>query len=614
MKKDSIINYYHNISIKTKLIIAVLVLILYPLVILGFMGYLKYAQVIKSKSIDYANKDVEYLTKVLADRAKSIEEFSLEIIRDEKIVETNNSLIKRINNKEDTWEEQRDFQKYLRTVLNSRPEIDTVLFRFSQKKELTCFERKDYSDLTNKFEIADKAYEQTKNSKGQPVWYFFERSNDGLFIYMARMVYDRYSQKEIGVFVFRVDGTSYFLKTVNEYYKDYLEQIVQNISILNKDNLELYSTNAYGIDYQKALFEIIGTELPDAQKRVQLQAGQAYMIYKKVNVLGWKLVVSISTDKILEDVRSVLRTMILLCLVTLPIYIVLINYFYIDIIKPMGVLIDNMRKIEEGDTTARVDTIRNDELGFVFKTFNAMSQEINNLINSVYKEQLAMKDAEIKALQAQINPHFLYNTLETINWKARLYGVEEISDMVTAFSSIIEANLNRKNEKIIPLYKEVEYIDNYNLLIQMRFGKKIKFKKEVQEEALNYEIPKLLIQPLIENAIYHGLETKKGGGTIELIITVEEGTLLIIVSDDGTGIEDEKLKNIKKELAESKNSRVVDNSKIGIMNVHRRIRLLYGDEYGLKIFSEVGKGTTIIINLPFTEHRGEDVNDESPID
>jgi len=263
-----------------------------------------------------------------------------------------------------------------------------------------------------------------------------------------------------------------------------------------------------------------------------------------------------------------------------------------------------MGKIEEGKTGLTVKIDRNDELGTLFKTYNKMSEKINTLINKVYKEKLVMKDAEIKALQAQINPHFLYNTLETINWKAKLNGVEDISEMVTALSSIIDANLDRNNEKMIPIKKELEYIDNYNLLIQKRFGKKIAFVKYIDDEALMYKIPKLLIQPLIENAIYHGLETKKGGGTVELVITIEEGTVLIVIADDGTGIDDVTLNKLKESLDKNDENQYESRTKIGIMNVHKRIRLIYGDEYGLKIFSEANKGTTIILKLPFSENKG----------
>jgi two-component system sensor histidine kinase YesM len=235
-----------------------------------------------------------------------------------------------------------------------------------------------------------------------------------------------------------------------------------------------------------------------------------------------------------------------------------------------------------------------------------MSLQIKNLIDTVYKNQIATKDAEIKALQAQINPHFLYNTLDSINWKAKMNGIEEISEMVSALSSIIEANLNRNNEKYITLDKEVEYINNYYLLLKKRFGKKINMEMEIGEDTLDCMIPKLIVQPIVENAVYHGIEMKVGSGTIRLKTRRDESRLYIDVIDDGAGIDEETLSSINKNLEETVNENAAAeeaeappaSSSIGIINVHKRIRLIYGEGYGLHIESRESEGTHVSICLP----------------
>jgi two-component system sensor histidine kinase YesM len=373
---------------------------------------------------------------------------------------------------------------------------------------------------------------------------------------------------------------------------------------ITSDNIRLYYYNSIDNGFEDEASNLLKASAPGQIKSLRYKEDKIYLFYNTISPLEWKLSVYISSNTLLADLRKVLFRIVILCFLTLPIWLLLIDFIYRGIIKPINVLVESMGKIEKGETGITVDIKRNDELGYVFKTFNKMSQQINNLINKVYKEQLTMKDAEIKALQAQINPHFLYNTLETINWKAQLCGANDISEMVTALSSIIDANLDRNNEKMIPVKKEIEYIDNYNLLIQKRFGKKITFVKSIDNGALEYMIPKLLIQPLIENSIYHGLETKKGGGTIELIISIEENMVLIVVADDGTGIDDDTLRDLKESLNKNVENQYESRTKIGIMNVHRRIKLIYGEEYGLNIFSESNKGTTIILKLPFIENRG----------
>ena len=180
--------------------------------------------------------------------------------------------------------------------------------------------------------------------------------------------------------------------------------------------------------------------------------------------------------------KAVSKLILILCAATLPICVILVNFLYSDIIKPMNLLVRRMHQIEKGDIGITIENKREDEFGYMNKTFNRMSLQIKNLINTVYKKQIATKDAEIKALQAQINPHFLYNTLDSINWKAKINGVEEISEMVSALSSIIEANLNRNNENYITLDKEIEYINNYYLLLKKRYGKKINLVLDVEQE------------------------------------------------------------------------------------------------------------------------------------
>jgi two-component system sensor histidine kinase YesM len=240
-------------------------------------------------------------------------------------------------------------------------------------------------------------------------------------------------------------------------------------------------------------------------------------------------------------------------------------------------------------------------------TFNRMSLQMKNLIDTVYKNQIATKDAEIKALQAQINPHFLYNTLDSINWKAKMNGVEEISEMVSALSSIIEANLNRNNEKFITLDKEIEYINNYYLLLKKRFGKKINMETEIGEDTLRCMIPKLIVQPIVENAVYHGIEMKVGSGTIRLKTRRVESRLYIDVIDDGAGIDEATLSAINESLEETANEAAAAGeaaevpparSSIGIINVHKRIRLIYGEGYGLHIESRESEGTHVSICLP----------------
>lgn len=592
---------YYSISIKSKLNLLIFVLMAYSVIFIAYFGYKSYASVFKEKSTENLVKNVDVLSTILSDRLENVVKSSAKILLDDKLYTANDQLKSGLNepylSNPQTFKS--DIEIYLGSYVASSNEFDLLAFRFNISNK-TYFADNNLTLDTDKIISDDDLFQMAKKSSGNPVWHFKQQKGKPTEIYIIREVLDYDSSNEsIGTLVCKVNE-NYLFGTI----RDFLTYNVQNVSIYNDNGLLVYQYNTFDGKYKTAWEELLKNSEPNDFYSAKYGGDTIYLAYNEIPKLKWKLAVFISSNLLLVDMKKVLITIFVLCLITLPIWLILIYTIYRDIINPVYLLVDKMDKIEKGNTGITVADDRLDELGYVFKTFNRMSEEINRLINKVYKESLMMKDAEIKALQAQINPHFLCNTLETINWKAKLYGVDDISEMVTALSSIIDANLDRNNEKMIPIRRELDYIDNYNLLIQKRFGKKITFIKSIDDDALDYKIPKLLIQPLIENSIYHGLETKKGGGTVELIISIEEDMLLIIVADDGKGIDDETLKKLKQSLEENVENQYESRTKIGIMNVHRRIKLIYGSDFGLKIFSEAGKGTTIILKLPFNEDQG----------
>ncbi|HBG77175.1 MAG TPA: hypothetical protein DDW86_09490, partial [Clostridiales bacterium] len=329
------------------------------------------------------------------------------------------------------------------------------------------------------------------------------------------------------------------------------------------------------------------------------EAGEDYIIYETIEPLHWNLFLQISSDELFHEVRKQSHIILLLCLSTLPIIFLAVSNIFQDIIKPINILVNKMHQMEIGETGVTMTWNRSDEIGYLVSSFNKMSTEIDDLINRAYKEEIAFANAEIKALQTQINPHFLYNTLETINWKAQLEGVDEISDMVMALSNLMEAGIDRNGQKFVSLKQEMDYVENYMLLIQKRFGNKITFQKEMDPDTLEYPIPKLILQPLIENAIRHGIEPK-GKGRICLTSGYEKDFLILQIMDDGVGIPADTLAWLSASLSHPPSSHSqgkFSNTEVGILNVQRRIQLIYGNPYGLKIKSSP-EGTKVIINLP----------------
>jgi two-component system, sensor histidine kinase YesM len=598
-----LLDFYRKISIKTKLMLIAIIFIVYPIVIIGYFGYLNYANTMKEKAILEMQNSANELTNLLSDRMTKLSLYTVQMLYDNTIYNADREL----TDGNMDYIAENDFTNYLQSNLFLKSEINEILIRFT-KNDKVYQVNKSLGSTTDSYSHIDDLYASALKGNGKPVWYVTDKDGKAAGIYIAKIIYDINDIKqEIGLLIFKVND-----QYLSEVLNNYMSNSKQNISLLSSSGQEVYSYQPYPVNYGMPINSFIKTT-PDANAReVKINNDVVYCLYDTIQPDDWKLVMGISSNVLLKDVRDIAKLILILCAATLPICIILVNFLYMDIVKPMNLLINRMRQVEKGSIGITIEKKRYDEFGYVYSTFNKMSLEIKNLINTVYKKQIATKDAEIKALQAQINPHFLYNTLDSINWKAKINGVNEISEMVSALSSIIEANLNRNNENFVPLSKEIEYINNYYLLLQKRFGKKISLETNISDDILDCTIPKLIIQPIIENAVYHGLEMKVGNGVVNLTIIREENKIFIKVHDDGIGIDGYTLyrlqQNLSKPLDGDTDNDIVIGSSIGILNVHKRIRLLYGEEYGLEISSKIAEGTTVTIILPVTLPEGAETN------
>ncbi len=579
------------------MVIAIL-FIFYPVVIIGYIGYRNYADTMTDKAISDMRSSAAELTSLISDRMTKLSLYAVQIFYDNKIYEAN----RRLSNGSLDYETVNDFNAYLQSNLYLKSEIDEILIRFVTDGRVFQV-NKSMGSNTDSYTKMDDLYKQALKHHGKPVWYAAFKDGRADDLYITKIIYDINDiKREIGLLVFKVNEQ--YLK---EVLNNYMTNTRQNVSLYGSDGREVYTYMPFEINYGTPLNELAGTQNGTGAREIKAGNDTIYLLHETIMPDSWKLIMAISSNILLKDVRNIARLILILCAATLPICLLLVNFLYSDIIKPINLLVKRMHQVEKGEIGITIENRREDEFGYMNKTFNRMSLEIKNLINTVYKKQIATKDAEIKALQAQINPHFLYNTLDSINWKAKINGVDEISEMVAALSSIIEANLNRNNEKFITLEKEIEYINNYYLLLKKRYGKKINLELEVEEDTLKCVIPKLIIQPIVENAVYHGLEMKVGSGTIHLRTGVKGDRMWIEVLDDGIGIDENTLCTLSNNLADAltdaasgmeEEDFTMARSSIGIINVHKRIRLLYGEDYGLHITSRVAEGTRVVISLP----------------
>ncbi|HNB53240.1 MAG TPA: sensor histidine kinase, partial [Anaerolineales bacterium] len=268
-----------------------------------------------------------------------------------------------------------------------------------------------------------------------------------------------------------------------------------------------------------------------------------------------------------------------------------------SIYTPIKKLHDVTTTITKNDLQALMTSENVDEITELGMSFNIMIGKIKELLDAKIKEQENLKKAELRALQAQINPHFLYNTLDTIIWMAESKKTDRVVEIVTALSNFFRISLS-KGMDWITIGEEVDRINSYLTIQKMRYHDILDFKIDLDETVAENTILKLLLQPLVENALYHGIKNKRQGGTITIRVRPKGAEeILIEVEDDGIGFTPEKLAQLRAEL-EDDSGEIKLESGFGIGNVNRRIRLYYGKPYGLSIQSEYATGTRVILVIP----------------
>ena len=269
--------------------------------------------------------------------------------------------------------------------------------------------------------------------------------------------------------------------------------------------------------------------------------------------------------------------------------LMLLTYFYLSrqIEHPLKRLMDASKEIKDGKFGSVIDgeQMPNMEFDSLVSSFNAMSLQVKHLFDTVYMEKMATKDAQIAALQAQINPHFLNNTLEMMNWQARMNNDIEVCKMIESLGTVLDSSMNRRNDRLVRLADELRCGDAFLYIMSMRFGQRLKVERNIDESLQQFYVPQLILQPLLENAIKHGIE-KVSSGTIWLEIYRDGANVNIDVINTGKPLTETELVRIQKIIAGTcrlDKSEPGVHTSIGIYNVNKRISLIFGAEYGLKV-------------------------------
>ncbi|MCM2531241.1 sensor histidine kinase [Neobacillus pocheonensis] len=476
-------------------------------------------------------------------------------------------------------------QDKLSTIYYGNEHIDGVSIYAKESQKIYSLKDDDFKVS----KLSSKNGANWSNLRRSP-YYSFESSPPNQGFTLTRSIIRFENRKIVGGISLDVNWN--IIDSVIKMLKSERESFVY---VLDNQGHILYNPNQVkknSVDFQKMIKPINDSN----QSESHLKMNNGYLFFKKAFNNKVAIVKVVPEKMLLNGVTKTLVLGIIISVLSILLTVILSIVVSLRTTKPIIQLVDAMQEVEGKNFDIKIKTVREDEIGLLEKRFSLMIYRIKELIDKEYKSEIATKEAQFKALQAQINPHFLYNTLQLVGGMAVAHNADKIYSVISALSDMFRYITGKQGDMVL-IEHEIEHIKNYLYIQNLRFEGKVRTDIFMEEDTEGYMIPMLTIQPLVENAFNHGFEQKMGLWKLSVEVQKVFEDIEITITDNGVGIPDEKLKDLREDIKSTSNPLNTKGS-IGIKNVAARIRLYFGNDYGLDISSEVGKGTQIVIRIP----------------
>lgn len=409
-------------------------------------------------------------------------------------------------------------------------------------------------------------------------------------INIARAILSLKTMKPLG-YINIVCEKEYFNDIVNSSANSYMSGtyvVNENGRIMCTNNLSYLGEN-FPIDLE----EIKSSEIAYYNT---IDSENTFCYFGETMDNGWTIVTTVSVNEFDKEINQFKLLTFFICSITIIIAYCICVIFSQQISKPTWELLDNIKQFGKGNFRYRVRITTKDEIGQIGREYNNMADNIENLVNKVLRMEIEQKQAEIEFLKMQINPHFLYNTLDTISWMGSMGDNQDVSEMAIALGDLLRSTI--KNDSFITVQEELKSVRNYLFIQKYRFGDKINVVYDIQDETLDYIMPNFLLQPLIENAIIHGLEPKIEPGKLLVQVITDEHKLIFSIQDNGIGMTEDEIQNLYKQC-ENMN----EKQSIGMKNVYRRLQLYYGEACVFQIIGSKEEGMLVRFSIPQERNR-----------
>lgn len=560
-------------SLRSKLVLIFILLLTIPLLVSGYFVYLNYSKDIKEKELQVASQNIDKLSKEYENTIYQIKQLSFDVSYHPQIqnilvdYQPNRFIGPRVEAKyfQDMFGVNRLERCHVFYISIMNMEKQIALSLGTTPKTVSGFD-------VNSFEKEYKTY-----------WHmpFIEKTyeyggEEFKLISHFQWIYNKYGNQKIGLVQVDIDTNA-------------LSAILSETDFSGYENYLSYQDTIVASNMGNSIGRDISDMLSGQKINTVQKEGKEYYYLENTITSGWKLTSLIPFDAINAKTSAIFEYIIIIAATCLLFAILLMIVPSILITKPIYALVKKMREVEQGNLKTQYQVTTKDEIGVLGESFNKMIDQINSLIKK-NKEILVQEQlAESRYLQSQINPHFLYNTLDSIRWTAVKSNDNHTAEQIEMLSNLFRYYYNSKGD-FITFQQEVEHVSNYLKIYQFRFRDRLSYSVNIEEEIYDLYTIKFILQPIIENSFVHGLETKADTGHVSIEGFIEGDLVCFLIQDNGVGTDETYIKD----LLDPQN----DNKGSALNNIQKRIHLKLGKEYGLELHSRLGHGTTVLIRLP----------------
>jgi len=585
-------NFFTNHSIKRNMIVFVAVIVLIPMVATGIYFYAVVSSILSNQVLNKLNDFTVETNKLIYSQFESTSNLFFNLINNKDItqnishlntdnVQPANQIIIRDSLQKGVQHNLFFNYAWESGLINSIFifNVDVKDYFYLRYDSLKLINTDNYSELVRNYRNQNSRFEIIPPTAVNPT------------IFYIRNFYDENDSSLKGTIVLDINENM-----ISKTYEGFNQYPGSKGMIFNNDGVVVSATDKSMLG-KKAPDVLLAQKMTGTAKQIKINNQKFWIAAKEISGYELTSLIVVPEKSVFMDLNKSIRNYLYIIALLVIIFVVIGIFYSSNVIRHIKDLIEKMEKVQRGNYNARMGGYKEIELIRLSNIFNKMINRIDYLFNEVYNNQLLIKEAELKSLQAQINPHFLFNVLLSIGWKAKMSKNETIYKMVSSLSELLQASIFTDSSQTTTIREEMKYVEYYLYLQKERFGDKFIIQVNIDPSIMDYSVPKLCIQPIVENAIVHGLENKISQGSLWINAYEELGIINIEIADDGVGFDTADL-DLEKENKTASKKTDKNHTRIGLINVNTRMKFMYGEKYEIAIHSEKGKGTTVAIRIP----------------